>query len=81
MIYKLIMRAFPGYYHFNSVYAMFPFTVPDKTRSILQSLGKEPDYDFDKPSFVGPPQPVLSWSGVQSVLNDQVQFKVPCMSK
>jgi len=78
VIYKLLMRAFPGFYRSNSVYAMFPFIVPDKNRELLTALGKVKDYDFTKPSFVGPPRPVLSWSGVTSVLSDQVKFKVPC---
>ena len=78
VIYKLLMRALPGFYRSNSVYAMFPFTVPEENRKILQSLGKDKDYDFSTPSFVGPPQPVLTWSGVTSVLSDQAKFKVPC---
>lgn len=78
VMYKLLMRAFPSYYRSNSVYAMFPFTVPEENRKILHMLGKETDYDYSRPSFIAPPLPVLSWSGVTSVLSDQVKFKVPC---
>ncbi|KAH0556381.1 hypothetical protein GP486_005695 [Trichoglossum hirsutum] len=77
VMYKLLMRAFPGFYRGNSVYAMFPFTVPDETRSILRSLGKEKDYDYGRPSFIPPPKPVLTWAGVVKVLGDQTRFKVP----
>lgn len=78
VLYKLLMNAFPGYYRSNSVYAMFPLTVPDETRKILQTLGKEKDYDFSKPKLISPPIPVLTWDGVVSVLRDQENYKVPC---
>ncbi|MCJ1470995.1 hypothetical protein MMC07_009643 [Pseudocyphellaria aurata] len=77
VMYKLLMNAFPGYYRSNSVYAMFPFTVPDENRKILRTLGKEKDYDFSKPSLIARPIPVLTWDGVVSVLKDQVNYKVP----
>ena len=72
------MRAFPGYYRGNSVYAMFPFTVPDQNYEILKRLGQVNEYDFSRPSFIGPPTPIVTWSGVVSVLSNQDQFKVPC---
>lgn len=78
VMYKLLMNAFPGYYRGNSVYAMFPLTVPDETRKILSSLGKDRDYDYGKPNFVGRPTAILTWEGVVSVLGDQKSFKVPC---
>jgi len=78
VFYKLLMTAFPGYYRSNSVYAMFPFVTPVENQNILRSLGKEQDYDYSKPKFIGPPTPVLTWDGVTSVLGDQKNFKVPC---
>ena len=33
------MRAFPLWYEFNSVYAMFPFTVPEKTARGSHEIG------------------------------------------
>ena len=77
VIHKLLMRAYPGFYVANSVYAMFPFTVPSETRKILGVLEKANDYDFMQPSFVGPPSHIESWSGITSVLNDEKTFKVP----
>lgn len=78
LIYKLLMRAYPGFYSANSVYAMFPFTIPCETRRILQNLGKLPeDYGFNTQSFVGSPIPITSWTGATNVLNDQTKFKVP----
>ena len=78
VFYKLLMRAYPGFYVDNSVYAMFPFTIPSENRVILQALGNHnEDYDFGPPSFVGSPISITSWTGVTSVLNDQNSFKVP----
>ena len=78
VMYKLLMRAFPGWHRPNSVYALFPFTTPDKNREILTSQGRADDYNYDPPSFVESPIPVLTWQGVVDVLSDQTKFKVPC---
>lgn len=75
--YKLFQRAFPGWYRSNSVYALFPLTVPEENRIILAGKGVEDHYDYSPPSFVPPPTPVLTWSGVTSVLKDQQSYKVP----
>ena len=48
-MYKLLMKAFPGLYSSNSVYALFPFTIPEENRKILQRFGEEHHYDFEKP--------------------------------
>ncbi|KAK9319208.1 fatty acid oxygenase, partial [Lipomyces orientalis] len=77
VIYKLLMRAFPGYYRGASIYAMFPFTVPDETRLILCKQGKETEYDFNKPSFIPLPTPILTWTSIVEILKDQKRFKVP----
>ncbi|KAG0652625.1 9,12-octadecadienoate 8-hydroperoxide 8R-isomerase [Hyphodiscus hymeniophilus] len=77
VMYKLLMRAFPGWHRANSVYALFPFTTPDKNREILTKQGKASSYSYDPPSFVAPPVPVLSWQGVVDVLSNQTNFKVP----
>ena len=79
VIRKLLMRAFPGWYRGNSVYALFPLTVPDENKVILQSMGTEKDYSFDPPSFVRPPTPVKTWQGNVDVLADSTKYKVPCM--
>ncbi|KIW99798.1 uncharacterized protein Z518_10726 [Rhinocladiella mackenziei CBS 650.93] len=75
--YTLIMRALPFYYRGNSVYAMYPFTVPEENRRILSKLGREKDYDFNRPSYIGVPTSVRSWKAVTDVLKDQGSFSVP----
>lgn len=79
-MYKLLMRAFPGWYRPNSVYALFPFSIPEQNRAVLTKRGTVEGYSFEKPSFVGPPSPIFTWQGVVNVLNDQKRFKVPCES-
>ncbi|KIW81777.1 hypothetical protein Z517_04803 [Fonsecaea pedrosoi CBS 271.37] len=75
--YTLLMRALPFYYRGNSVYAMFPLTVPEENRKILTKLGKEQDYNFDRPTYIGVPTSIRSWKAVTGVLGDQASFSVP----
>lgn len=82
VMYKLLMRAFPGWYRNNSVYAMYPFSTPDRTREIFHKNGLPHgiQLSYDQPQFVPPPVPVLSYKSVINVLNNQQSFKVPCES-
>jgi hypothetical protein len=75
--YNLVMRALPFYYRSNSIYAMYPFTVPEENRKILSKLRKEQDYNFDRPSYIGMPMSISSWRAVTEILNDQASFAVP----
>ncbi|EXJ55141.1 hypothetical protein A1O7_08066 [Cladophialophora yegresii CBS 114405] len=75
--YTLLMRALPFYYRGNSVYAMFPLTVPEENRKILTRLGVDHDYNFDPPSYVGVPTSIRSWKAVTDILADQGGFSVP----
>jgi hypothetical protein len=81
-MYRLLMRAFPGYYAFNSIYAMFPFSLPDKTRQTLNTLGTLSSYSFDLPKK--PPFSIATLSSMNyisdyhaliRVLNDHDTFK------
>lgn len=76
--YNLFMRALPYYYRGNSVYAMFPFVVPEENRKILKKLKTDHLYNFDRPSYIGLPTSIKTWEGVTSVLGNQAAFKVPC---
>ncbi|KAJ5670081.1 uncharacterized protein N7477_005444 [Penicillium maclennaniae] len=77
VMYKLLMRAFPGWYQPNSVYALYPFVTPGKSRDIMEKYMKVKDLDFDRPSNVPPPVPVTTWEGVTKLLEDQKRFHVP----
>lgn len=81
-MYKLLMRAFPGFYRANSVYALYPFTTPDKIQEIFTKHGTPHSIplNYDAPSPIANPIPVVTWRGVVDVLHDQRRFNVPCES-
>ena len=71
------MRAFPGWYKFNSTYAMFPFSIPDKTREVLEKMGTLSLYAFDRPAPPAKPMDFIStYDACVRVLNDQEHFKM-----
>jgi cytochrome P450 len=76
VMYKLLMRAFPGWYQPNSVYALYPFVTPDKTREIMDKYMRFKDLNFDRPSYTPLPVPVTTWEGATKVLENQKQFHV-----
>lgn len=78
VIYNLLMRAMPSFYRGNSVYAMFPFTHPNKTRDLLEKIHKLDDYDFSYPCMKPQPKPVKSHKAVADILKNSRSFKVPC---
>lgn len=76
-IYNLLMRALPNWYRGNSVYALYPFTVPPENEKILEKLGKKDLYNFDRPSLIPIPTSVKTYIGVKGVLENQKDFRVP----
>jgi hypothetical protein len=50
LLYRVLMRAFPGWYEYNSVYALFPLTIPSENKKILTDLGKVSLFSFNPPS-------------------------------
>jgi len=77
VLYKLFHHAFPGWYRSDSVYAMFPFTVPSETKMILEGFGTAGDYHFDPPKLVPPWKQILTHRAVREVLGDQQRFHIP----
>ncbi|CAN8096303.1 unnamed protein product [Discula destructiva] len=82
VMYKLLMRAFPGFYRANSVYALYPFSTPDRTKEIFAKHGTPHNIplNYDPPVFVGPPEAVTTWKGVVDVLQDQQRFQTPWLA-
>ena len=76
VFYKLFLRAFPNHFKTNSIYAHYPMTVPDENRKIMQSLGREDDYDYDRPAFIKPRVNLTSFKGAQYMLNRAQEFNV-----
>lgn len=76
VFYKLALRAFPNHFRGDSVYAHFPFVVPDENQKILNSLGLGQTYSFDRPSYNPTPRLINSHAACKSILADQETFKV-----
>ncbi|KAK4235700.1 Psi-producing oxygenase A [Achaetomium macrosporum] len=77
VMYKLLLRAFPGWYRANSVYALYPFTTPEGSKETFEKLGNVQEFDFSQPAYIGPPRPIITWQGVTDTLNNQSHFHVP----
>lgn len=75
--YKLFIKAFPNHFKYNSVYAHYPLTIPSENRKILKDLGTYDLFDFERPTYIPPRVPILSYTSLQTILNDAQTFKVP----
>ena len=76
MLYRLIHRAFPKWFKFNSVYAMQPMYLPSMNKKIFEEFGTMNQYCLDPPAL--PPKMVVlnSHSAISALLDDQANFKV-----
>jgi len=75
-MYRLLMRAFPGWYEYNTVYAMYPFTIPKENEKIFKDLGIASSYSFNPPKK--PQDPIFFSTAVnaKAILGNQKIFKV-----
>ena len=76
-MYRLLMRAFPGWYEYNTVYALYPFTIPKENKKIFTDLGLASQYSFKPPSK---PQPQIAFStaaNAKKILSDYKTFHTP----
>ncbi|KAK4702162.1 linoleate 10R-lipoxygenase, partial [Phenoliferia sp. Uapishka_3] len=73
---KILMRALPTCYSFNSVYALFSMSTPETTRKNLTKLGIVDKYDFKKPKTAKPWVPAFTYAGCMSILADYKTFGV-----
>lgn len=76
VIYKLFLRAFPNHFRQNSIYAHYPFVIPEENHVILTDLEQVDLYVFDRPTFVAPPTFITSYAACTSILANQIEFKV-----
>jgi hypothetical protein len=68
------MRAFPGWYQYNSVYALLPLIIPAENKRILTALKKVSLYSFDPPSAPHPPSVLSTAQSARSVLGHPQVF-------
>lgn len=76
VLYKLILQAFPNHFKGNSVYAHFPFVIPEENLVILKSLGRADKYSWDKPARVPQLIPIKSYVACKKILEDRANWKV-----
>lgn len=76
VMHKLIFRAFPNHFSYNSIYAHFPFVTPSENQKILKSLGTWEQYSWEAPRARQPPIMIKSHKACTEILNDDKNFKV-----
>jgi hypothetical protein len=76
VLYKLFLRALPHNYDPSSVYVHYPFTVPTEMKSILQDLGKDHKYKYERPAPIPQPEMIFTYDAATKIMEDQENFKV-----
>jgi hypothetical protein len=74
--YKLILRAFPNHFKYNSIYAFYPLTIPSENKRIYTAIGTVDQFDFEPPRATKPRIPILSYNATRQILKDHENFKV-----
>ena len=76
MLYRLIHRAFPKWFKFNSIYVMQPMYLPSMNKEIATEFKTIDQYCLDPPA---PPPKITvlnTYKAIYALLNDQANFKV-----
>ena len=76
VFYKLFLKCFPNHFTWNSIYAMYPLTIPAENEKIMKDLGKHNLFDYSRPTFVKPRVPILSYATTKRILDDKQTFNV-----
>jgi linoleate 8R-lipoxygenase/9,12-octadecadienoate 8-hydroperoxide 8R-isomerase len=74
VFYKLIHRALPKYFSYNSIYAHFPMVIPAENEKIMANLKLLDRYDFTVPRPVKRPVYVTSYDTCRSILSNGTAF-------
>ncbi|KAH6659111.1 linoleate diol synthase [Truncatella angustata] len=77
VMHKLIFRAFPNHFVYNSIYAHFPFVSPAENMGIHKNLGTVHAYSWARPERKPDPVIIKSHKAVMHVLNNNTDFYVP----
>ncbi|KDR77934.1 hypothetical protein GALMADRAFT_244901 [Galerina marginata CBS 339.88] len=73
---KLLMRALPRHYSWNSVYSLYPFFTPSKMKDSLTRQGLQDKYTFDPPTTIPVAKVFNTFTGIKTIFNDSTKFKV-----
>ncbi|GAA6030413.1 hypothetical protein JCM8097_009096 [Rhodosporidiobolus ruineniae] len=71
---RLLMRALPASYTYNSTYALFPFSTPSTTREILTKNGVISKYDLSRPKPAPALHGIFTYKAALDVLADPKRF-------
>lgn len=75
VLYKLFLRTLPNNFDPSSVYVHYPFTVPSEMKTILQDLGKDHKYNFERPKPIPKPEMIFTYDAATKIMQDQDKFK------
>ncbi|CCU79145.1 unnamed protein product [Blumeria hordei] len=76
VFYKLILRAFPHHFKDNSIFAHFPFVIPEENLVIQKSLTRADKYSWDKPAMNPSTINIESYTLAQDILGNAASWKV-----
>jgi hypothetical protein len=76
VLYRVFMRAFPGWYDYNSIYALFPLTIPSENKKILTGLGAVSSYSFERPSAPKRPCILTTAQSARGILTNALATRV-----
>ena len=81
MLYRLIHRAFPGRFQFNSIYVMQPMYTPATNQEIAKKFGTLDQYSLASP-VTNPKLTILdTQAAISLVMNDHKNFKASYENK
>jgi hypothetical protein len=76
VLYRVFMRAFPGWYDYNSIYALFPLTIPSENKKVLTGLGSVSSYSFERPSAPKRPCILTTARSARGILTNSFASRV-----
>lgn len=77
MMYKLIQRALPGWFPYNSLHVMQPFFTKERNAEIAKKIGQFEMYTTKDPAPPHVPKIVTSNETTRKILTNQQAFIVP----
>ena len=77
MLYKLIQRAVPGWFPYNSLHVMQPMYTRKMNQRIAEEIGTIKQYTLADPKPPRPPIVLMKHATICKVLKDQKSFIVP----
>ncbi|TGZ79433.1 heme peroxidase [Ascodesmis nigricans] len=74
--YKLFLKAFPNHFKYNSIYALYPMTIPSENKKIYDALGTSHEFSWDPPRREPGRITVQSYAAVTHILKNPQDFSI-----